>query len=322
MLKRFQSPRQLFILLMAVVVIVGVRPSDTLGAFTASLQYSTNTAGYAAAKATVTLVPAPTPGTSTSQTPTTTPPSVSGDGTCASSISASVRDQGIFAYEFGGDHSGDLVKDRSANQFDAVNRLERARSIYASPCAAENLAALSFVADKAMVYTMQPTIFNGGSFAVETWFRTDHGAGTLVGMYPESQPTEARLLPSFKLDVVPKTGGLVFSTLADTPGAIEFDSVSTNRSVRDGKWHHVVAIRDELTNELQIYLDGQLEASAPATHEMVDQLGYFRFGCDNIPDWPELGSQSQCYGGDMAWGAAYRRALTPTEISEHVEAAH
>ena len=60
-------------------------------------------------------------------------------------------------------------------------------------------------------------------------------------------------------------GGVAAFTLADKAG--NFFNAVGNRNLTDGKWHHVVAVRDSATNNLRLYVDGKLEGekSAPYT---------------------------------------------------------
>ncbi|MDU0479660.1 LamG domain-containing protein [Staphylococcus chromogenes] len=315
--KRLQSPHIVFGAFFVLIVLFGLQPSHTLGAFTASVQNTQNTAGYgvtAAPTATATPAPSVTAGATSTSKPARPIVGPKEPQTCGAAIVDSARRNGIFAYQFGADTGADVVTDQSGRGFDALNYKQKNQSSFVSPCQKDQLAALNFKGNGGVVVTMGEAVLPS-DLTVEVWFRTSE-SGTIVGFYPEPIPGPKAGQPSFKLDVVRNNGELVFSTA----GPSGFDTVHSGFSVADGQWHHAVAVRDDTAHTLQLFVDGHLVSSETTRHPMNLQPGYFRFGEDRIENWPGIGNNPQGFRGDLAFGAAYRRALSEQEIDQHFAA--
>lgn len=108
-----------------------------------------------------------------------------------------------------------------------------------------------------------PSTFNWGnadSFSIEAWVNTTQVCSSnavFVGKYraPGSQA-------SWWLGCGP--GGQVRFFLRDSDRNM-YDVVS-NRSISDGNWHHVVAVRNAADKNNYLYIDGLLESSVPTTY--------------------------------------------------------
>jgi hypothetical protein len=104
------------------------------------------------------------------------------------------------------------------------------------------------------------------------------------------------------------TGTAVFS-MRDSVGVGE--EISGGPALNDGKWHHVVAVRDGNKDENQLYVDGILVKSEP-----VDYLGDWKsnrgitIGYHNV-------SPYYYFNGKLDEIAIYGKALSQAEIQYH-----
>ena len=106
-------------------------------------------------------------------------------------------------------------------------------------------------------------------------------------------------------------GGVAAFTLGDKAGNL-FYAVG-NRNLTDGKWHHIVAVRDSATDNLRLYVDGKLEAqtSAPYTTSFSDPEVNVNIG------WLDTTGAEYRYSGILDEIAIYSKALMQNEILSH-----
>jgi len=104
--------------------------------------------------------------------------------------------------------------------------------------------------------------------------------------------------------------GLIKFNLREPGGNGE--QVFSTRQVTDGRWHHVVAVRDGVLGENRIYVDGVLEGTAPCTYT----AGFDAGSAPLCIGWLNL-TGGYHYTGLIDEVAVYHRALTETEIRGH-----
>jgi hypothetical protein len=63
-------------------------------------------------------------------------------------------------------------------------------------------------------------------------------------------------------------------------------TVTSTSVVNDGNWHHLVYILNTTTNELSLYVDGSLEATASCQDSAIWGWTYFRIGSYKLAGWP------------------------------------
>ncbi|NJK97745.1 MAG: T9SS type A sorting domain-containing protein, partial [Bacteroidales bacterium] len=104
------------------------------------------------------------------------------------------------------------------------------------------------------------------------------------------------------------------------PGKINFNLIDANgngqnlvskKQVIDGKWHHIVIVRNGTKNVTGIYIDGNLDRTL--THVYT---GTFNSTAPINVGWLNL-SPNFYYNGMLDELALYNRALTRTEIQNH-----
>jgi hypothetical protein len=101
--------------------------------------------------------------------------------------------------------------------------------------------------------------FGTGPFTIEAWVRGT-SAGGLIGSYWGSD------LPMYQIDIGDgaATNMRVLATGsggASLDGLTKVDAKATT-NVIDGKWHHVVGVRDTSAGLVKLYIDGKLESES------------------------------------------------------------
>ena len=108
-------------------------------------------------------------------------------------------------------------------------------------------------------------------------------------------------------------GGRAHFNLDDNAGTSAWVNGTTD--LTDGLWHHIVAVREESTGAVSIYVDGQLEQSKAG----ITYASGFDSAVDLNMGWLDL-SDGYHFDGILDEIAVYNRALTNTEIQNHSNA--
>jgi hypothetical protein len=99
-----------------------------------------------------------------------------------------------------------------------------------------------------------------------------------------------------------QSGGIV--TFLWDDGGSE-NSVTSSRTIHDGNWHHVAAVRDANSNELRIYIDGSLDGSkADTTTGSIANTLPITIASFN-------GTSSRNLTGEIDWISVTSAALAP-----------
>ncbi len=151
------------------------------------------------------------------------------------------------------------------------------------------------------------------SFSIEFWMKTDGFA-----------PVKDQVI--IGRDDMPVTGLQWWVGVHNTDGLVSFFLRETNGigsdlsgvgtiSLADGSWHHVVAVRDESTNDNIVYVDGVEQGRV--NHNYVTRFGSATAEL-NI-GWLDAETGFH-FDGLIDEVALYDRALPQTEIQEHHDA--
>ncbi|HVU08389.1 MAG TPA: LamG domain-containing protein [Verrucomicrobiae bacterium] len=119
-------------------------------------------------------------------------------------------------------------------------------------------------------------------------------------------------------DIIPValTGGQVaFNTGSPENGD---DTLNSSVLVNDGQWHHIVVMRNQLTGEKDIYIDGELDNSDFDTTNLLTDPQLLTIGCkadasNSDPDSPTY-TGSNGYTGLVDDIQIYNRVLSPDEV--------
>lgn len=145
-------------------------------------------------------------------------------------------------------------------------------------------------------------------FSIEIWAKTTESTGNNQVMIGRDQGGG---YPHWWLGV--NNSGVPTWNLLDT----NKNGVATTgqASIRDGNWHHLVAVRDDNLNENRLYVDGNLVGTSPydytAGFEATTTLGLGYMAYNGTPGY--------FYKGSLDEVALYTRALTPGDIQQNYQ---
>jgi hypothetical protein len=91
-----------------------------------------------------------------------------------------------------------------------------------------------------------------------------------------------------------------------------FRCINTTASYNDGNWHHV-AVTFSSTNGVKMYVDGLIVAEDATNNIAETEAGYWRFGYDNIQNWPSAPT-SYYYQGLLDDISLFDHALTDLDV--------
>jgi uncharacterized protein (DUF1330 family) len=145
------------------------------------------------------------------------------------------------------------------------------------------------------------------SFSIEVWAKFTNVANRNKVMIGRDQDGGS---PHWWLGAQQNTGQVVFNLLdSGNNGVACFGTTAIN----DDEWHHIVAVRDESSNQNRIYVDGDLEDTS--NHDYTSSfaastpLGIGFMAYNYNPDY--------YYDGKLDEVALYDRVLSEVEIDEH-----
>jgi hypothetical protein len=125
-----------------------------------------------------------------------------------------------------------------------------------------------------------------------------------------SSPVAVRKWPSFGFYCTSSAGGpIVFQIQFDPESGLTFANLTSNVSLLPNTWHHIAATHDGTLAAL--YVDGVLEATAPAPGPMVDYpTGEMRVGS-------EVDHTGRAWNGDLDELRLWDYARTPEQIAAY-----
>ncbi len=149
----------------------------------------------------------------------------------------------------------------------------------------------------------------GQSFTWEAWLRVplDISGGSGTGRFFLSRVETGMDYPRTDMSIN-KTTGIIGTTIQSAGGATSQPVVGVT-DLRDFQWHHVAWVRDAVADEIRLYVDGSLEASA--TDDDVD-------GSNNgdlyIGDWGRVPQNGRNFFENMDEVRFWNVARTQAEI--------
>lgn len=143
-----------------------------------------------------------------------------------------------------------------------------------------------------------PPINTTGSYTVSAWVKLDDVGGnyTIVSQ-------EGGLFNAFSLHLSPETGTFALS-VTNIMGEPEASAVATVPP-EIGAWTHVAGVRDGLAQEIRLYINGELAASAPFNADWR-AVRAFVLGASK-----ERGQRTHFFHGAMDEVTVYNGALSP-----------
>ncbi len=148
---------------------------------------------------------------------------------------------------------------------------------------------------------------SGSRFSVEAWIRR----GSPCGITGETIIGRRDAASQLKWSLGCEGSNAAF-TLIDASGAGAGADLVGSTDIADGKWHHVVAMRDAISGENLLYVDGVEEASAS-----VSYAGNFVGSTDLNIGWLNEGGSDDHFAGVIDEVALHDRVLPDSEIRRH-----
>ena len=158
-----------------------------------------------------------------------------------------------------------------------------------------------------------PSMSGSTDFTVSMWLKTTKdGATGQNGMSLVSQRDPGWDGGEYLINIGrnydgndPNPGKVLFVVWED--GGPQVNNFWSYRRVDDGKWHHLLVVREGLT--LRIYIDGTLdrEATGAGPLDTLDPTYYTVFGRDEL-------YEDRYYEGDLDEVAIWSRALSSSEV--------
>ncbi len=149
-----------------------------------------------------------------------------------------------------------------------------------------------------------------GSFTVQAYIKTSAAAGYIAARYECVNGWQACTSTRWFLSV---TDGRLAWNVGDRNN--QYQDVFGTRRVDDGVLHHVAVVLDRVAGETRLYVDGQLDASAPITVGTISESNGQQTSL-------MIGAYSDYWGvpagfftGLIDEFAVHSRALTPSELA-------
>lgn len=147
---------------------------------------------------------------------------------------------------------------------------------------------------------------NPMNYSTEVWFKTTStSGGKLIGFGCAQEGL---------------SGCYDRHTYMDNSGRVTFgvwtgftNTITTDNSLNDGKWHHVVATQSS-TDGMKLFVDGKLNGTNGQTSAQ-DYSGHWRVGGDN--HW---GCCTPFLAGTIDEAAVYSKVLTAAQVKAHYDA--
>ncbi|MEU1286998.1 LamG-like jellyroll fold domain-containing protein [Kitasatospora sp. NPDC005856] len=149
-----------------------------------------------------------------------------------------------------------------------------------------------------------------GSASIELWFKTTSG-GPLYSYqdFPVGSDTRGSWNPALYVG----SDGRIHGEFWMGSGA----TMTSDRTVNDGKWHHVVLAADD--SGQTIYIDGQTSASDTSGREITfNGTPYVYLGAGTTSGWPEGGADH--FTGNIAEASYYTSRLDAATVAAHYKA--
>lgn len=231
---------------------------------------------------------------------------------------------GIFAYQLNTTNPVNLVDGRTGTA--ATTNVAPAPG--ATGCKHDDGGALTFTRPSVVSNTNVSTVrYNvtvpaPSTYTQEVWFRaTSPARGSLMTLAKDPAYSTSKNVRRDRALYIGESGKLTMANYIPSRGG--FETIQTAGQVSPGVWHHVIATRDAAGGTSHLYLDGALVGTTAATGTLDDYSpAYWRMGCATLVSWPDAstGTGTDCFDGQIAFVAAYNRAFTQQDVTNHYRA--
>jgi Concanavalin A-like lectin/glucanases superfamily len=152
-------------------------------------------------------------------------------------------------------------------------------------------------------------ITNPQTFSLSLWFRTATTNGGVLISFDSSQSSAANGSQFDRNIYMDDAGALHFGVWNSGP-----QQINSVAGYNDNNWHQVVGGLSASTG-LSLYVDGVLAGNNPAvTYASETYNGYWRFGEDNLNNWPNQPA-SHFFQGQIDEVAVFNTALASQDVA-------
>lgn len=215
---------------------------------------------------------------------------------------AAVYNDGAQLYWRLGESTGTTAADSSSNG-DQTGSYQGGftRGVSGALAGVANTATTYNGSDGATVGTR--SFVNPTNYSEEAWFKTTTtSGGKIIGFGSSNSGRSSNYDRHVYMEA---DGRLTFGTWTGVA-----NTISTTKTLNDGKWHQVVATQSS-TDGMKLYVDGQLIGTNPQTAAQA-YTGYWRVGGDS--SW---NSGSGFFAGSIDEASVYGTVLTADQVSTH-----
>ena len=149
--------------------------------------------------------------------------------------------------------------------------------------------------------------FGTGSFSLNAWFNSSDAGIQNIISYHEYSNTQANWYLRLNAGIIQFVIGEIGS------GSTHYTVLNSNSSFNDGNWHFVSAVRDAVSGELRLYVDGKVAATP------LPDPGYNIVG--TVDMYPSIGAAGmdsslfEYFNGQIDEVSVYNRALSEAEAA-------
>jgi hypothetical protein len=147
-------------------------------------------------------------------------------------------------------------------------------------------------------------------FSLEAWLKTSYSGSASQAVLNSYNCTASFV----NLELLGSgVGRLQFRDQGDT-----IQALAGTTNLRDGRWHHLVAVRDAAADRLRLYVDGRedVAASVDVSTQAITQDGAVRIGGYRLC----TGSYVDAFNGSLDEVAVYGSALSAAQVLAHFQA--
>ena len=158
------------------------------------------------------------------------------------------------------------------------------------------------------LFPYQPSVSGKAQFSFEAWFRTTSG-GVILGQQNTAAltTTPTGWIPAIYVG----TDGLLYAQ----PFYFQPQPpLKSTVAVNDGIFHHIALTFDDVSDDLNLYLDGVLIATKSAPQQDYAASYKYQLGTGYTASWPAGNGGWYSFTGQIDEASIYGRALTPIEV--------
>ncbi|WP_407344607.1 LamG domain-containing protein [Pengzhenrongella phosphoraccumulans] len=150
-------------------------------------------------------------------------------------------------------------------------------------------------------------------FSIEFWFRSTQNAGTGQDPGTGTQWWQGAGLVDAEVDGAKRDFGVSMFSDGKVVAGVGYNpsdvSILSGPGYNDGKWHHVVFTRTQVSGAMALYVDGASQGTAIGDKGSLNDSAYLTFG--------RIQTGTYSFAGSLDEVAIYTTVLTPETVLAH-----